>query len=88
MPQEACRRDRLVGLFALGLIQRHDPRWEPSAVVPLAGFNPPTLWIFASSIMFGWPFLFVYLFCAWAALTAMIALTIERRRTPPSLEVD
>jgi hypothetical protein len=72
MPQEARRRDRLVGLFALGLIL----------------FNPPTLWIFASSTLFGWPLLFVYLFCAWAALTAMIALTVERRRTPPSLEVD
>jgi hypothetical protein len=72
MPQEARRRDRLVGLFALGLIL----------------FNPPTLWIFARSTLFGWPLLFVYLFCAWAALTAMIALTVERRRTPPSLEVD
>jgi hypothetical protein len=72
MPQEARRRDRLVGLFALGLIL----------------FNPPTLWIFAGSTLFGWPLLFVYLFCAWTALTAMIALTVERRRTPPSLEVD
>jgi hypothetical protein len=72
MPQEARRRDRLVGLFALGLIL----------------FNPPTLWIFASSTLFGWPLLFVYLFCVWATLTAMIALTVERRRTPPSLEVD
>ena len=57
MPQEARRRDLLVGLFALGLIL----------------FNPPTLRIFASSTMFGWRFLFQYLFWAWAALTAMIA---------------
>ena len=72
MPQEARRRDRLVGLFALGVVL----------------FNPPTLWIFAGSTLFGWPLLFVYLFCAWVALTAMIALTVERRGSPPPLEVD
>jgi hypothetical protein len=64
MPREARRRDRLVGLFALGLVL----------------FNPPALWLFAGGEMFGWPRLFVYLFCAWTALTAMIALTVERRR--------
>jgi hypothetical protein len=63
MPQEARRRDRLVGLFALGLVL----------------FNPPVLWLFAGATLFGWPRLFVYLFCAWAALTAMVALTVERR---------
>jgi hypothetical protein len=72
MPQEARRRDRLVGLFALGVVL----------------FNPPMLWIFARSTLFGWPLLFVYLFCAWAALTAMIALTVERRGNPPPLEVE
>jgi hypothetical protein len=72
MPQEARRKDRLVGLFALGVVL----------------FNPPMLWVFALSTLFGWPLLFVYLFCAWAALTAMIALTVELRRTPPPLEVD
>jgi len=30
----------------------------------------------------------VYLFCAWAALTAMIALTVERNRTRPRIEGD
>ncbi len=64
MPREARRRDRLVGLFALGLVL----------------FNPPTLWLFAGGRLFGWPLLFVYLFCAWAALTAMVALTVERKR--------
>ena len=64
MPREARRRDRLVGLFALGLIL----------------FNPPTIWLFSGATLFGWPRLFVYLFCAWAALIAMIALTVERKR--------
>jgi hypothetical protein len=63
MPQEARRRDRLVGLFALGLVL----------------FNPPALWLFAGAALSDWPLLFVYLFCAWAALIAMVALTVERR---------
>jgi len=66
MPREARRKDRLVGLFALGLLL----------------FNPPTLWLFAGTTLFGWPLLFVYLFCAWGAVTAMIALTVERKRMP------
>ncbi len=73
MLREARRRDRLVGLFALGLVL----------------FNPPTLWLFAGTTLFGWPLLFVYLFCAWAVLTAMIALTVERKgmpRKPPAEE--
>src|SRR5262250_1981067 len=46
------------------------------------------MWMFGRSTLFGWPFLFVYLFCAWAALTAMIALTVERKRTRPHIEGD
>jgi hypothetical protein len=72
MPQEARRRDRLVGLFALGLVL----------------FNPPALWLFAGRTLLGWPLLFVYLFCAWAALTAMVALTVERRGTRSPVEDD
>jgi hypothetical protein len=70
MPQEARRRDRLVGLFALGLIL----------------FSPPVLRLFAGTTVLGWPLLFVYLFCAWAALTAMIALTVERKSIRPPFE--
>lgn len=72
MPREARRRDRLVGLFALGLVL----------------FNPPVLWLFAGTTLFGWPLLFVYLFCAWAALTGMVALTVERRRMRSPFEED
>jgi len=64
MPREARRRDRLVGLFALGLVL----------------FNPPVLWLFAGATLFGWPLLLVYLFCVWAAVTGMVALTVERGR--------
>jgi hypothetical protein len=64
MSREARRRDRLVGLFALGVVV----------------FNPPVLWLFSDATLLGWPLLFVYLFGAWGALTAMIALTVERRR--------
>jgi hypothetical protein len=66
MLREARRRDRLVGLFALGLVL----------------FSPPTLGLFAGRTLFGWPLLFLYLFCAWGALTAMIALNVERQRMP------
>jgi hypothetical protein len=72
MPQEARRRDRLVGLFALGFVL----------------FNPPVLRLFAGATLFGWPLLFVYLFCAWAAFTAMVALTVERRRIRSLAERD
>ena len=64
MPREARRRDRLVGLFALGLVL----------------LNPPVLWMLAGTTLSGWPFLFVYLFCAWAGLIAMIALIVEYGR--------
>ena len=72
MPREARRRDRLVGLFALGLVL----------------FNPPVLWMFAGATLFGWPLLFAYLFCAWAAVTGMVALTVERGRMRSPLEDD
>jgi hypothetical protein len=71
MPREARRRDRLVGLFALGVVL----------------FNPPVLWLFADATLFGWPLLFVYLFCAWAVFTALIALTVERKRMRSSSHV-
>ncbi len=72
MPREARRRDRLVGLFVLGLVL----------------FNPPVLQLFAGATLFGWPLLFVYLFCAWAALIGMVALTVERRRMRSPFEED
>ena len=71
MPMEARRRDRLVALFALGVVL----------------FNPPLLWLFADTTLFGWPLLFVYLFFAWGMFVAMIALTVERRRMRSSSHI-
>ncbi len=68
MSREARRRDRLVGLFVLGIVL----------------LNPPVLWLFADATLFGWPLLFLYLFCAWGALTATVALIVEHKRTPSS----
>jgi hypothetical protein len=64
MPEEARRRDQLVGVFALALVL----------------FNPPILNLFAGGTVLGWPLLYVYLFAAWAAVIAIVALVVERRR--------
>ncbi|HYD32824.1 MAG TPA: hypothetical protein VEB64_18450 [Azospirillaceae bacterium] len=67
------RRDRLVALFLAGLI----------------AFNPPFLNLFGAGdvTVFGWPLLYVYVFTAWAALIALLALSVERHRNgkaPPT----
>jgi hypothetical protein len=63
MSREGRNRDRLVGLFALGVIL----------------LNPPIISLFADATFFGWPLLYVYLFCTWSALIAAIALAVEGR---------
>jgi signal transduction histidine kinase len=70
MPREARRRDRLLGLFALGVVL----------------FNPLVLWLFADATLFGWPLLFVYLFCAWGVFTVMIALVTVMHGKPIGAE--
>jgi len=73
MAAEARRSDRLVGLFVFGL----------------ALFNPPLMLLFASGTsVLGVPLLFVYLFVAWAAVIAAIAIVAEggRRRKPAADE--
>jgi hypothetical protein len=55
--------ERLVALFLFGVL----------------AFNPPLLSIFDRDSNFvGVPLLYFYLFGAWAALVALMALTIER----------
>jgi peptidoglycan/LPS O-acetylase OafA/YrhL len=63
MTEEARQRDRLVGLFVLGV----------------AAFNPPLLSLFSGTTLFGWPLLYVYLFCVWALLIGAVAVVVERR---------
>jgi hypothetical protein len=64
VPEEARRRDKLIGLFGLGVLL----------------FNPPLLDLFSGGTVFGWPLLYVYLFGAWAVVIGAAALVVERRR--------
>jgi hypothetical protein len=64
MPEEARRRDQLIGLFALGLIL----------------FNPPLLDLFSGGTIMGWPLLYAYLFFAWALVIAIVGIVVSRRR--------
>jgi hypothetical protein len=67
MPDEARRRDKLVGLFVAGAVL----------------LNPPLLTLVGGSTIGGWPSLFVYIFVAWVLVIAALALTVEGRRHPP-----
>ena len=64
MTEEARRRDRIIAVCGLAV----------------ALFNPPLLDLFSGGTVLGWPLLYVYLFTAWAAVIAILALVIERRR--------
>ena len=65
MKPPAGHGQRLVALFPLGV----------------ALFNFPLLALFdRAATAFGIPVLYVYIFCAWALLIALIALVIERPR--------
>ena len=64
MPEEARRRDQLLGLFALGLVL----------------FNPPLLFLFSGGTIFGWPLLYVYIFFAWGLVIAIAGFVVSRRR--------
>ena len=63
MKPPASKVPRLVALFLLGLLL----------------FNYPLLAVFdRAATMMGVPVLYVYVFCAWAALIALLALVVER----------
>ena len=65
MPDEARRRDRLIGLFVFGLVL----------------LNPPILLLFGrGQLLFGLPLLYLYLFAVWGALIAAVAAIAERQR--------
>jgi uncharacterized membrane protein len=64
MPEEARRRDQLLGLFALGLVL----------------FNPPLLYLFSGGTILGWPLLYAYIFVVWGLVIAIVAIVVSRRR--------
>jgi O-antigen/teichoic acid export membrane protein len=66
MPDEARRRDQLIGVFLVGIVL----------------FDPPLLHLFSGPSPFGWPLLYIYVFAAWAAVIAAVALIAERRHRP------
>ncbi|HEY1721264.1 MAG TPA: hypothetical protein VGG27_08455 [Magnetospirillaceae bacterium] len=70
MPEEARKRDQLIGVFALGCLL----------------LNPPLLDLFSGRTVLGWPLLYVYLFGAWALIIAVLAIVIERRRRHDRVE--
>lgn len=73
MTEDRRQRDRLIGLFVLGVVL----------------FNPPILSLFGGATVLGWPLLYVYLFAVWAGLIAAVAAIVERRgRHPDAVERD
>jgi hypothetical protein len=63
MAHRAVQAQRLVALFVLGWLL----------------FSYPFLVLFNSGgTLFGIPVLYAYLFCAWAALIALMLLVVER----------
>jgi len=67
MERHEGKGPRLIALFMLGALLFNYPI--------LALFNQP-------SLVFGIPLLYAYIFAAWALLIALMALVVERGRTP------
>ena len=67
MVRPEAKRERSLGLFALGLLI----------------FSPPLLAIFSlERFLAGLPLLYLYLFVAWAALIVMMALNARELKPP------
>ena len=64
MPEEARRRDQLLGLFALGLVL----------------LNPPLLYLFSGGTILGWPLLYAYIFLVWGLVIVILGVVVSRRR--------
>ncbi len=65
MIRPSSRGQRLVALFALGLLL----------------LNYPLINLFAGSAqVFGVPLLYAYVFAVWALLILLVALVVEKRR--------
>lgn len=64
MTPESIKNRRLVGVFLLGCVL----------------FNYPILSLFSRRIaLLGIPALYLYVFCAWALLIALIIISVQRR---------
>ncbi len=64
MNPPSLKGQRLAALFLLGVLL----------------FNYPLLQLFArDGMVLGLPLLYLYVFCAWGALIALMALVVERR---------
>ena len=67
MPTDARRRDRVIGLGAIGLLL----------------LNPPLLGLFSSDrALLGVPLLYLYLFAVWAGLIGALSWAMESRGRP------
>jgi len=64
MPEEARRRDQLLGLFALGSVF----------------LNPPILYLFSGGTILGWPLLYAYIFLVWGLVIVILGIVVSRRR--------
>ncbi len=53
-------------------------------ILAFLAFNPPILSIFSAEVfLFGLPLLYVYLFCAWAGIIALVGLqAVAAARSP------
>jgi hypothetical protein len=67
MERQEGKGPRLIALFMLGALLFNYPI--------LALFNQP-------SLVFGIPLLYAYIFAAWVALIALMALVVERGGAP------
>ena len=71
MQAQSRRRELLVALFLLGVLL----------------LTPPLLIVFNQATrVLGVPTLYLYLFGVWAALIALVALTVERRDAADELD--
>ncbi len=62
LPQATPRNDRLVALFLFAVV----------------AIMPPLLRVFGGGVnVFGWPLLFLYIFCVWGGVVALIAVDVE-----------
>ncbi|HEX8010249.1 MAG TPA: hypothetical protein VF814_04860 [Casimicrobiaceae bacterium] len=64
----------------MSALESKGPRFVALCMLGLLLFNYPVLALFnVSGVLFGVPILYAYIFIAWAALIALMALVAESR---------